>query len=86
MILSEIERAAWFNRTGADRHPPAMACRATLDQIARDEFDRVKHIAVVVVTEHPQGGDEIHILQAGEMSELAVEGALMRAARIQAQG
>lgn len=86
MMLSEIERAAWFNRTDADRHPPAMACRATLDQIARDELSNVRHVVVVVVRAHEEGGDAIHILQAGDLSELAVEGALMRAARIRTQG
>ncbi len=63
-----------------------MACKAAADQIERGELPDVRHIVVVAVQRTEDGGDLIHILQAGDMGELAVEGALIRASRIQASG
>lgn len=80
--MSELERRAWETRTSSERHPPEMACKATLDQLERGLLT-AKHIVVVLVQD-VDGADQIHLLQAGNMSELAVEGALLRAIRIQA--
>lgn len=83
-MLSEFERHAWNNRASSKKHPPAMACKAAIDQIERGELGKVIH-AVVVLVERDDEGDLIHILQAGDMSELAVEGALNRVIYIQAK-
>ena len=84
-LLSDFERASWFNRTSSEKHPPAMACKAAVDQIARGELPNIKH-AVVVLVQDVDGDDLIHVLQAGSLSELAIEGALLRAIRIQTEG
>lgn len=83
-MLSELERRAWDSRTSSDKHPPAMACKAAVDQIERGELPNIKHIIVIAVQDI-DGADLIHTLQAGGMSELAVEGALHRAIGIQSQ-
>lgn len=82
-ILSDFERAAWKRGT-AEKHPPRRALLAAADQI--DEGLEVKHAIVVLVVKAENGGDRIEILQAGDLSELAVEGALHRVITIQASG
>lgn len=84
-MLSEFERRAWSNRTSAERHAPEMACKATVDKIERGELKNIRHIAVIAV-ENVDGADLIHLIQAGDMSELAVEGALARAIKISQYG
>lgn len=82
-MLTEFERKAWDSRGQANSHPPEMALKAALDQIERGEFKRVRHCIVVVIERREtDDGDFICTLQAGDMSELAVEGALFRAAHI----
>lgn len=80
MKLSEFERCAWDNRNDSNQHKPEMACRVVVDDI--EHGLKVRHIAVVVV-EDVDGADCIHLYQAGDMSELAVEGALSRAIAVQ---
>lgn len=82
-MLSEIERKAWEKRTDADKHSPTMALRAALDQIERKKIERVHHAVVVLIERDEDGtGDLIHVLQSGDLSEFATEGALGRAIRI----
>ena len=83
-MLSELERKAWETRGLAERHPPVMAAKAAVDQIERGELGTVKHVVVLVIEEKDEG-DKINILQAGSLSELAVEGALHRAIHLQAR-
>lgn len=80
-MLSEFERRAWETRTSATQHPPVMACKAVADQIERGELGKVRHVLVVVV-EDVDSADRIHVIQAGDMSQLAAEGALGRATRV----
>lgn len=80
-ILSEIERRAWDLRMSAKDHQPAMACKAAADQIDAGKLGTVRHVIVVVV-ENIGGDDCIHLIQAGDMSDLAAEGALNRAIRV----
>lgn len=84
-MLTEFERKAWDSRSIADRHSPIMAAKAAVDQIERGEFVAVQHVVVLVIERHQCGGSQINILQAGELSELEVEGALHRAMHLQAQ-
>lgn len=82
-MLSEFERKAWENRTSSEKHPPVMAAKACVDQIERGELANIKHLVIVAVQD-VDGSDLIHILQAGDLSQLAVEGALNRAIMLQA--
>lgn len=80
-MLSEFERRAWATRTSATQHPPAMACKAVADQIERGELPKIRHVIVVAI-EDVGDGDRVHVIQAGDMSQLAAEGALGRATRV----
>lgn len=81
-MLSEIERKAWEKRTDADKHSPNMALRATLDQISRGELPNIRHVIVIAVERDAEEGDLVHFIQAGDLSEFATEGVLLRAIRI----
>jgi hypothetical protein len=81
-MLSEFERRAWDNRKSSEKHKPEMALKIVLDDIERGL--NAKHVAIVVI-EDVEGGDRVHLYNAGDQSELAVEGALMRAIAIQAR-
>lgn len=83
MHLSEIERRAWDNRTGADQHKPVMALKAALDDIETGKVDP-RHVIVVMI--EPCGQyDRVMYQQAGDLHEFAIEGALIRASRIAAE-
>ena len=78
--MNDLERKAWDVRTTADQHPPVMAAKAFVDQVERGDLVNIKHVLIVAV-EDIDGGDYVHVLQAGSLSELAAEAALMRAVR-----
>lgn len=82
-MLSELERRAWDNRSSSEQHKPEMACKVVLDDIERGVL-KAEHVAVIVI-ENLERGQLVHIYQAGELSELAVEGALGRAIAMQAR-
>jgi hypothetical protein len=81
-MVSEFERKAWETRSRGDQHPPVMALKMAQDDIERDVF-KIRHVIVVLV-EDAGNDDVIHTYQAGDLSELASEGALSRAIRIAA--
>lgn len=77
-MLSEFERKAWDNRSGADKHKPEMALKVVLDDIATGKEDCVIHAIIVLV--HEEGDmQHVSIHQAGRLETFAVEGALSRA-------
>lgn len=82
-MVSEFERRAWDNRTDADKHKPEMALKITLDDIERGKIDPC-HVIVLFVERDGDGFEKIGYLQAGDLSEFAVEGAMLRATRIAA--
>lgn len=77
-ILSEFERKAWLNRGSAEQHKPAMVLKFLLDEIERGNINPV-HIIVVSIEREPSGTEFISASQAGDLTELATEGALFRA-------
>lgn len=81
-ILSEFERRAWDARDSAEQQPPRRALLACADDIEADICGKVRHVAIVVV-EDMGDGDRVHVYQAGDLSTLAVEGALGRAIRME---
>lgn len=82
--MNDLERKAWESRTSSERHKPIMAAKAAVDQIERGELPNIKHLVIVAI-EDVDGSDRVHILQVGDLSELAVEGALHRAINLQSQ-
>lgn len=80
-LLSEFERRAWEAKSSSERQPPRRALLATADQIESGEL-KPKHVCVIIIEDDGEGGDIISLNQGGEMSVLAVEGAMHRAARM----
>jgi hypothetical protein len=80
-LLSEFERLAWQMRGSSERQPPRRALLATADEIESGAL-KPKHVCVIIIEDDGEGGDIISLNQGGEMSVLAVEGAMHRAARI----
>lgn len=79
--LSEFERKAWDAKSSSERQPPKRALLACADDIDAGEL-KPKHICVIVVEDDGEGGDVISLFQGGDLSVLAVEGAMHRAARM----
>ena len=80
-LLSELERRAWDSKATSERQPPRRALLATADDIESGAL-KPKHVCVIIIEDDGEGGDIISLNQGGEMSVLAVEGAMHRAARM----
>lgn len=80
--MDDLERKRWRSETkDASKHPPRRALLAVADDIERGACDPVRHVLIVCVHE-VDGNDVISIVQAGELSTLAAEGALYRASKL----
>jgi hypothetical protein len=79
-MLTELERRAWEKRGTANDHVPVMALKVVLDDIERGEI-KPRHIIVIVVEPDEVGDDMVHRFNAGDLSTIAIEGAMFRALR-----
>lgn len=77
MAISEFERRAWETRKSTEKIKPELALKVALDEIETGA-KKYRHVIITLV-EDCGDGDMIAIYQAGDMSSLAVEGALHRA-------
>lgn len=80
--MDDLERKRWENSDSAEQHPPRRALLAVADDIEKGRLMKVKHVLVVVVEETEDGSDLVSIVQAGELTTLAAEGALFRACKL----
>jgi hypothetical protein len=78
-MLTEFERKAWDARGKARDHSPVTALKAVIEDIESGNFPNLKHVAVVLIMETDET-QCVSVVQAGPCGNLAIQGALHRAA------